>query len=204
MSKSYDNAIELFASPKKLKKDVGRIVTDSSGVEEPKEPEENLIYRLYTCVATDEEREVMAARFREGGYGYGDAKKELLGKLLEYFAPARERREELAKDRSYVDGVLEARGPSSESTRRSACANTRRARCGLHRGRYAARRGQPPVLLARVAWCSDPTVVRAFQFGCPGSDASTLDVYLLFNLRSSGALTDRGWSQVCRNWRRMS
>lgn len=108
MSKSYDNAIELFASPKKLKKAVGRIVTDSSGVEEPKDPEENLIYRLYTCVATDEEREVMAAHFREGGYGYGDAKKELLGKLLEYFAPARERREELAKDRAYVDGVLEA------------------------------------------------------------------------------------------------
>jgi tryptophanyl-tRNA synthetase len=106
MSKSYDNTIEMFAAKKKLKKSVMGIVTDSKSVEEPKDPEENTVYQLYHLVASSEEAAAMAERFRAGGFGYGDAKKELLARILEYFGPFREKREELAKDAAIVMDVL--------------------------------------------------------------------------------------------------
>ena len=106
MSKSYGNTIEIFAPPEKLKKVIGRIPTDSRPPEEPKDPEELSIFRLYKLFATDQEREEMARRFREGGYGYGAAKAELREKILEHFAPYRERREELAKDPDTVVDIL--------------------------------------------------------------------------------------------------
>jgi tryptophanyl-tRNA synthetase len=108
MSKSYDNTIDMFASEKAIKKAIGRIVTDSRSVDEPKDPESNLIYRLYALVAAPDEREAMARRFRQGGYGYGDAKKELHRKVLEHFAPFRVRREELARDPGVVLDILAA------------------------------------------------------------------------------------------------
>ena len=107
MSKSYDNnTIEMFAAKKQLKKSVMRIVTDSKTVEEPKDPEGNTVYQLYHLVASPEEVAAMAERFRAGGLGYGDAKKELLARILEYFEPLREKREELAKDTAAVMDVL--------------------------------------------------------------------------------------------------
>ncbi len=106
MSKSYDNTIEMFAAKKKLKKSVMGIVTDSKTVEEPKDPEGNTVYQLYQLVASPEEVAAMAERFRAGGFGYGDAKKELLARILEYFGPLREKREELAKDTEIVTDVL--------------------------------------------------------------------------------------------------
>ena len=106
MSKSYPNRLELAASEKQLKKAIGRIVTDSKTVEEPKDPETNIIYQLYSLVAGPAERDEMAQRFREGGYGYGDAKKALLGKVLDYFGPYRQRRAELAEDSGAVLEIL--------------------------------------------------------------------------------------------------
>ncbi len=106
MSKSYSNTIEMFASKKKLKKSVMGIVTDSRSVEEPKDPEGNTVYELYRLVAAPADVAAMAARFRAGGYGYGDAKKELLAKVLEYFEPYRAKREELAKDEDTVMDLL--------------------------------------------------------------------------------------------------
>ncbi len=106
MSKSYKNTIEMFATEKQVMKSVGRIVTDSRTPEEPKDPDDNLIYRLYSLVASPAEREEMARRFRAGGYGYGDAKKELGRRIVEYFGPFRERREALAKDPAKVEDVL--------------------------------------------------------------------------------------------------
>lgn len=107
MSKSYGNTIEMFGAEKSIQKAVGRIVTDSRGVEEPKEPEGNTIYQLYSLMATSAERAAMAERFRAGGYGYGDAKKALFQKILEHFEPYRRRREELARDMASVQKVLE-------------------------------------------------------------------------------------------------
>ena len=108
MSKSYNNTIQLFEDLKSIKKKIMGIVTDSTPMEAPKEPEGNSIYELYKLFATPEEAAEMAAKFRAGNYGYGNAKKELFAIYERTFAPFRERREKLAADPSYVEDVLKA------------------------------------------------------------------------------------------------
>jgi tryptophanyl-tRNA synthetase len=106
MSKSYHNTIELFEDAKAIKKKVMAIVTDSTPMEEPKEPEGNSIYELYKLFATSEEVAQMAASFRAGGYGYGHAKKALLEAYHRLFDPFREKREALAKDVDKLEDIL--------------------------------------------------------------------------------------------------
>ena len=106
MSKSYHNTIELFEDAKSIKKKVMGIVTDSTPMEAPKEPEGNAIYELYKLFATKEEVDAMAAAFRAGGYGYGHAKKALLEAYHRLFDPFREKREELAKDPASLEDIL--------------------------------------------------------------------------------------------------
>ena len=106
MSKSYHNTIELFEDAKSIKKKVMGIVTDSTPMESPKEPEGNSIYELYRLFATKEEVSAMADAFRAGGYGYGTAKKALLEAYHRLFDPFRERREALAKDPSSLEDIL--------------------------------------------------------------------------------------------------
>lgn len=106
MSKSYDNTIELFEEEKKLKKKVMGITTDSTPLEESKDPTNSSIVGLYRLVASESEVAQMEADFQKGGVGYGDFKKRLLGALWEYFAPQRTRRAELAADPGYIDQVL--------------------------------------------------------------------------------------------------
>jgi tryptophanyl-tRNA synthetase len=107
MSKSYRNTIEIFAEGKALEKPVKSIVTDSSTVAEPKNPDTCTVFALYSLFATDEQRQALAARYRAGGMGYGEAKKQLYEKIDSYFRPARARRKELAQDPQYVENVLE-------------------------------------------------------------------------------------------------
>lgn len=97
MSKSYGNVINMFAPKNILKKQVMSIVTDSTPLEEPKNPDNN-ITALYKLFATKEQVKEMEDKFRAGNYGYGHAKKELLEAILNYFGEARARREELAKN----------------------------------------------------------------------------------------------------------
>jgi tryptophanyl-tRNA synthetase len=106
MSKSYDNGIAMFAPQKLVKKAVMGIVTDSTPVEDPKEPKGTL-FELWSLFASDEEREEMFARARKGGLGYGEVKKDLLARLLDFFGPMRERREELAAHLDDVEDILE-------------------------------------------------------------------------------------------------
>ena len=106
MSKSYDNTIDMFTTAKKIKKAVMRIETDSKAVEEPKDPEGNTVYQLFQLVASPEEAAELAERFRAGGLGYGDAKKALLEKILEYFEPYQKRRDELSADPGAVHEAL--------------------------------------------------------------------------------------------------
>ena len=108
MSKSYNNTIQLFEDLKSIKKKIMGIVTDSTPMEAPKEPEGNSIYELYKLFATPEEAAEMAAKFRAGNYGYGHAKKELFAIYERTFGPFRERREKLVADESYVEDVLKA------------------------------------------------------------------------------------------------
>ncbi|MGL4652578.1 tryptophan--tRNA ligase [Cetobacterium sp.] len=105
MSKSYGNTINMFASKKELKKQVMSIVTDSTPLEEPKNPDNNIV-KLYELFATKEQVEEMKSKFLAGNYGYGHAKNELLNAILEYFKEAREKREELANNMEYVEEVL--------------------------------------------------------------------------------------------------
>ena len=106
MSKSYGNTIEIFAEGKPLRKTVMSIVTDSSTVADPKDPEKCNVFALYSLFATEEEKAALAARYRAGGMGYGEAKQALLAKIDAYFGPARERRKQLAQDPATVEDVL--------------------------------------------------------------------------------------------------
>ncbi len=106
MSKSYGNTIEIFAEEKAMKKKIMAIVTDSTPVEAPKDPETSSIYQLYRLFSTPEESAAMAEKFRAGGTGYGDFKKQLFGTVWEYFAPMRRKRAELEADPGHVDNVL--------------------------------------------------------------------------------------------------
>jgi tryptophanyl-tRNA synthetase len=105
MSKSYGNTIEIFGEEKTIRKKIMSIVTDPSPVEAPKNPETSTICSLYRLFAAPAQTELMTERFRAGGYGYGDAKKELFAVLWEYFRPFREKREELAKDPGRVADI---------------------------------------------------------------------------------------------------
>jgi tryptophanyl-tRNA synthetase len=106
MSKSYCNNIDIFGDEKEMRKRVMSIVTDSLAVDAPKDPATSTIFKLYSLVASNGEITDMRERFVEGGTGYGDFKKQLFEKLWEYFAPMRKRREEILKEKSYIDHVL--------------------------------------------------------------------------------------------------
>src|SRR5262249_49162068 len=106
MSKSYGNTIEIFAEGKPLQKSVMGIVTDSLPVEAPKDPDKCTVFTLYSLFATDAERDALAARYRAGGMGYGEAKKMLLEKINAHFGPIREKRKQLAAHPEQVEEAL--------------------------------------------------------------------------------------------------
>lgn len=119
MSKSYNNTLEVFEDPKVLRKKIMRIVTDSRPVEQPKEPETDHLFQLYSLFASPAEQEAMAARYRQGGFGYGEVKTALADLAVEYFAEARRRRAELESHPEKVqqilaDGARKARAKAAE------------------------------------------------------------------------------------------
>jgi tryptophanyl-tRNA synthetase len=105
MSKSYGNTIDIFAPEKEMKKKIMSIVTDPTPVEAPKDPEKSSIYAIYRLFATADKAKDMADKFLKGGYGYGDAKKELFSMLWEYFLPFRTKREKILENKDYVSEV---------------------------------------------------------------------------------------------------
>ncbi len=106
MSKSYGNIIPLFDTAKKVKTAIMGIVTDSTPMEAPKDPETCNVYNIYKLLATPEQADEMAAKLRAGGYGYGDAKKALLAAYHEKFDACAAKREELAGNLDYVEKIL--------------------------------------------------------------------------------------------------
>jgi len=106
MSKSYGNTIPIFGEGKSLKKTIMSIQTDSTGLEEPKDPDSDNVFALIKLFATTEQQDEIAAKYRAGGFGYGHAKNELLGFINEYFGEAYEKRIKLEKDLDYVKDVL--------------------------------------------------------------------------------------------------
>ncbi|GBR75655.1 tryptophanyl-tRNA synthetase [Candidatus Termititenax persephonae] len=107
MSKSYGNTIEIFGEEKVLRKQVMNIVTDSTPLEQPKNPATCNVFKIYALLATAEQKLALAQKYRAGGYGYGEAKKETFALLWEYFRPYRERRAELSQNLDAVQKILQ-------------------------------------------------------------------------------------------------
>ncbi|MDD4102845.1 MAG: tryptophan--tRNA ligase [Kiritimatiellae bacterium] len=106
MSKSYGNTIDLFGDMREAKSRIMKIVTDSKGLEDPKDPATCNVYALYKLFADDLQRAEMESNYRRGNYGYGHAKKALLAIFEESFAPFRARRAELESNPDYVEELL--------------------------------------------------------------------------------------------------
>lgn len=104
MSKSYGNTIDLFTTEKQLKKQVGKIVTDSTPMEEPKEYENCNIYLLAKLFLSSEELIDLQDRYRRGGEGHGHFKMHLKEKIWEHFEEAREKK---AYYDAHQDDVIE-------------------------------------------------------------------------------------------------
>ena len=124
MSKSYNNTLEVFEEAKSLRKKIMRITTDSRPMDEPKEPEGDHLYQLYSLMSNETEREQMAALYRRGGFGYGEVKKALADVVDRFFAEPRERRNELESQPEKVreilaDGASRARKKAAEVLRRA-------------------------------------------------------------------------------------
>ena len=123
MSKSYDNTILVFDTDKRTKKRCGQIVTDSTPVEAPKNPDTCNVYALLKLFSTDVEMSEWATRYRAGGMGYGDAKQALSDRINAQFAAARARYAELDADPQAVQcivrkGADQARAVAAETMRR--------------------------------------------------------------------------------------
>src|SRR5262249_21287598 len=130
MSKSYDNTIEIFDDPRTIEKKCKRIVTDSRPVEEPKDPEGDNLYQLFRLFAPADELAELERGYRQGGLGYGEVKKRLARRIIDHFAPARERRADWA---AHPERVAEVRAAAAERARRTARVVLGRAReaCGV-------------------------------------------------------------------------
>ena len=106
MSKSYGNTIEIFEPEEIVRKKIMRIVTDSTPVEEPKDPDKCNVFALLNLVASPDELAGWENRYRNGGVGYSEAKKRLAELLIDYFKPFRQKRTELENNIDYVKEVL--------------------------------------------------------------------------------------------------
>jgi tryptophanyl-tRNA synthetase len=123
MSKSRDNTIVLFQSKKKLRKQIMGIVTDSTPLEDPKNPDTCNVFQLYSLLANEEQVAEMRQNYLGGGYGYGHAKKALLELVLEKFAAERERYDALMNNPEEVEkqlalGAEKARAVALETLKR--------------------------------------------------------------------------------------
>jgi len=114
MSKSYGNAINIFETDKKLRKRIMKIITDSKGVEESKDPDSCNVYNIYKLIATPEQDAEMRKKYTDGGYGYGHAKQELFELIVEKFAAERSAYNELMANPEKIEEEL---GKGAEKAR---------------------------------------------------------------------------------------
>ena len=130
MSKSYNNTIEIFDEPATIRKKVKRIVTDSTPVEAPKNPDTCPLFQLFTLFAQADELADVDRRYREGGIGYGEMKTRLGEAIVQRFTPAREQRAEWV---AHPERVAEVRAAGAEHARATArkILDRARAACGV-------------------------------------------------------------------------
>lgn len=130
MSKSYGNTIEVFEELKSQRKKIMAIKTDSRPMEQPKEPNGDALYDLYSLFADEENKQKMREQYLRGGFGYGGVKKELADFAEGFFSEARARRRELVQDLGYVHSVLAA-GASCARTKAADVLSRAKKACGL-------------------------------------------------------------------------
>jgi tryptophanyl-tRNA synthetase len=130
MSKSYGNTLDLFDEPAGVRRRIMSIKTDSTPVEEAKDPARCNVFALLRLLAGPAETAEWEARYRRPGLGYGEAKKRVAELFEERFAPARERRAKLAADEGYVEDVLADGGRRAREVARGVMEDVRRA-CGI-------------------------------------------------------------------------
>ena len=123
MSKSYKNTIDLFLDEKPLRKQIMRIVTDPTPVEDPKDPDNCNVFQIYRLFLDKEQQTALRQRYQAGGLGYGEVKQELFETVRDFFAPYTERRRELLADKDglrkvLADGAQKARYAASKTLRK--------------------------------------------------------------------------------------
>ncbi len=107
MSKSRDNIINIFLSDKNLRKQIMGIKTDSTPLEEPKNPDTDNVFALYKLLATEEQAENMRKNYEAGGFGYGHAKQALFELICDKFKEVRERYNHFMSHKNEIDDALE-------------------------------------------------------------------------------------------------
>jgi tryptophanyl-tRNA synthetase len=125
MSKSYGNTIDLFQEERPLRKQVMRIVTDPTPVEDPKDPEKCNVFQIYRLFLDKEREEKLRRRYLAGGLGYGEVKEELFVTIRDFFAPYAERRRELLAD---PDGLRKILAAGAQKARSQAVRTMRKVR----------------------------------------------------------------------------
>ena len=106
MSKSYGNTINIFSEEKVLKKQVMQVITDSIALEEPKDPNQCNVFKIYKLLASDQEIKNMEHNYRNGNYGYGHAKNALLEMILNKFSNERKIYNELMANTGLIEEKL--------------------------------------------------------------------------------------------------
>ena len=134
MSKSYDNTLDVFEDPAAQKKKIMRITTDSRAMEEPKNPDDDHLFALFSLMAPEADRAKMADLYRSGGFGYGEVKKALVEASAQFFAEARARRASLEADPERIESILTAGAARARAKAGDVLDRARRA-CGLARGK---------------------------------------------------------------------
>ncbi|MFV0482176.1 MAG: tryptophan--tRNA ligase [Campylobacteraceae bacterium] len=133
MSKSYGNAIDIFLSEKELKQRVGKIVTDSTPVEEPKDPFTCNVFALSKLFLDKSGQEDLIARYQRGGEGHGHFKMHLKELIWDYFAPARDKK---AYYESHLDEVKDILKDGANKARKIATPMMEKVRdaVGIYKG----------------------------------------------------------------------
>jgi len=113
MSKSYGNIIDIFVPEKELLKTIKSIISDSTPLEAPKNPDTDVTFKLYSLLASPEQTANLRQNYLAGGYGYGHAKKELYELILQRFA------EERRLFNYYMDNLPELDARLAEGARKA-------------------------------------------------------------------------------------
>lgn len=126
MSKSYGNFINIFQADKPLRKVIMKIITDSKGVEDVKDPDTCNVFNIYKLVATSEQTAEMRENYEKGGYGYGSAKQALFDVIVNRFGEERETYQKLMSNPDLVDEKLLEGADKARLTANKVLARTRK------------------------------------------------------------------------------